>query len=272
MRTPARAARLALLVEPGPGQGGLPFTLVVRHLHNRDAVIARAPVQGLTYLEFDVPVPPGAITTLCFSSENPGLPTGADARVLNFRVFACGAGAARRATPASKAAETSGWPALTIASRPVTKDWRFEMEPQRRQLADMGNPPFLHTNACRDFMLMAREHWFDLRGFGEVDTFSMHLDSLLCYSAHYSGAAEQVLRDPLRVYRLERSAEAGRTPEAGSKLEAAASDDLVWLVGRMRSLQVPVIFNLTDWGLGDYHLAETSPAASATAPTSEAAR
>jgi hypothetical protein len=262
LRMPPKISRLALLIEPGPGQGGLPFTLVVRQLHHRDTLIARLPVQGLTYLEFDVPAAPGTITTLCFSSESQGAPAGPDHRLLNFRVFACGRGVASR-SPRPKIDAAPGWPALTIGSHPVTKDWALEMQPSRLQLADMGRPLFLHTNACGDFMLMAREHWLDLRGYGQTDVFSMHLDSLLCYSAHHSGTTEQVLRDPMRIYHLEYGAGDPQieTRGAGPDVRSAAHDDLVWLIARMRALQAPLIFNLPDWGLAEHDLRETSPAA-----------
>ncbi|HYL37332.1 MAG TPA: hypothetical protein VEV17_15565 [Bryobacteraceae bacterium] len=259
LRMPEKFSRLALLVEPGPGQGGQPFTLVVRHVHNGDTVIARASVRGLTYLEFDVPAPPGKITTLCFSAESQGSIIGADSRLLNFRVFACGAGLPRRSAPAPKIETPPGWPALIIGSRPVTKDWNLELEPIRPQLAEMGRPQFLHTNACGDFLLMARQHWFDLRGYPEVDLFTMHLDSLLCYAAHHAGVAEQVLRAPMRVYHLERGAPDGQQPIAPPEVESAAHDDLVWLIGRMRGLRAPVILNLPDWGLAKCELRETSP-------------
>lgn len=56
IRMPQATSKLALLLEPGPGLGYLPFVLVVRDSHHKE--IARAHVQGLTYLEFDVPPTP----------------------------------------------------------------------------------------------------------------------------------------------------------------------------------------------------------------------
>src|SRR5262249_37142431 len=41
--------------------------------------------------------------------------------------------------------------------------------------------PLLHTNACGDFTLLSRDAWFRLRGYAELDVFSMHLDSLLVH-------------------------------------------------------------------------------------------
>ena len=39
-----------------------------------------------------------------------------------------------------------------------------------------GEEPPLHTNACGDFTLMAREHWFQLRGYPEFEMYSFRLD------------------------------------------------------------------------------------------------
>lgn len=58
---------------------------------------------------------------------------------------------------------------------------------------------FLHTNGCGDFTLIAGEHWFDLRGYPELDIFSMNIDSVFCFAAHYGGAREEVLPEPMRI-------------------------------------------------------------------------
>ena len=77
-------------------------------------------------------------------------------------------------------------------------------------------PDFLHTNACGDFTLLAREHWFDLRGYAEMDLYSMNLDSLFCFAAHYGGAREEMLPDPMRIYHIEHGS--GWTPEGYARL------------------------------------------------------
>ena len=70
---------------------------------------------------------------------------------------------------------------------------------------------FLHTNACGDFTLADREHWFKLRGYPEFDLYSMNIDSIFCYAAHYGGAQEQMLEDPMRIYHIEHAAGSGWT-------------------------------------------------------------
>src|SRR5207245_3627775 len=81
-----------------------------------------------------------------------------------------------------------------------------------------SSPIYLHTNACGDFTLMAREHWMDLRGYPEFDTYSFNIDSVLCYAAHHAGVLEEVLEDPLRVYHIEHGTGSGWTPEGQTRL------------------------------------------------------
>jgi hypothetical protein len=128
---------------------------------------------------------------------------------------------------------------------------------------------FLHTNACGDFTLMAREHWFDLRGYAEFDLFSMNLDSLFCFAAHGGGVTEEVLPEPMRIYHIEHGSGSGWTPEGQAKLfdrirakglSFMENAEVLALAARMRSLQSPMIFNREDWGMAAIDLQETSPA------------
>lgn len=134
--------------------------------------------------------------------------------------------------------------------------------PQPHQTA----PDFLHTNGCGDFTLMAREHWFDLRGYAEMDLFSMNLDSLFCFAAHYGGAREEMLSDPMRIYHIEHGSGSGWTPEGQAKLfERIAAKGLTYIengeilamAAQMRRLGAPMIFNHEDWGLAAFELKET---------------
>lgn len=125
---------------------------------------------------------------------------------------------------------------------------------------------FLHTNGCGDFTLLARERWLDLRGYPEFDLFSMNIDSVLCYAAHYSGAREEVLPDPMRIYHIEHATGSGWTPEGQAELfkrleakriEFVSHADVIGWAQQMRRLNCPMIFNHETWGLGDFELAET---------------
>ncbi len=123
----------------------------------------------------------------------------------------------------------------------------------------------LHTNAAGDFTLMARDRWNDLRGYPELQLFSMHLDALLCYAAHHAGAREKVLRNPMRIYHLEHTM--GWSPDV---LRGVLTDDRLdaevvpqishdqmneWAV-QMRREKRPLIFNDENWGLAEDVLEE----------------
>jgi hypothetical protein len=268
LRMPAFASRLALLVEPGPGMAHKPFGLVIRHLDDNSTLVHRAVVRGLTYVEFSVKAEPGKITTLSMTPDREGLPGEADPRLLNFRVLACGAGAQRDAVALmDESSAASKWPSLRVDSRPATMNWNAELEPFRRQIDTMGKPAFLHTFACGDFTMMAREHWFDLRGYAELDVFSMHLDSMLCYASYHAGVREELLREPMRIYHIEHAVGTGWTPEGQAQLEARIArkgikslfwEDMGWMIMQMRTLHAPLIFNLEDWGLAKENLPEIS--------------
>jgi hypothetical protein len=125
---------------------------------------------------------------------------------------------------------------------------------------------FLHTNACGDFTLMARDHWFDLRGYAEVDLFSMNLDSLFCFAAHYGGIREEMLSDPMRIYHIEHGSGSGWSPEGQNKLferikakglTFIENDQVLAMAAQMRQLGAPMIFNHEDWGLAAFALKET---------------
>jgi hypothetical protein len=127
---------------------------------------------------------------------------------------------------------------------------------------------FLHTNACGDFTLAARERWFDLRGYPEFDQFSMNIDSVFCYALHHGGALEEVLPDPMRIYHIEHSTGSGWTPEGQAALferirakglSFVSFDDVSCWASQMRQLNCPIIFNHENWGLAEFDLSEHRP-------------
>ena len=131
-------------------------------------------------------------------------------------------------------------------------------------------------NACGDFTLMAREHWFDVRGYPECDLFSMHLDSFLCWAAHFAGAREEILHPPMRIFHVEHGVGSVRTPERQSQLyqriarkciQSISHEELVESITEMRRLNAPIIFNSEDWGLAAERLQEIVPAPTAIAAT-----
>jgi hypothetical protein len=115
---------------------------------------------------------------------------------------------------------------------------------------------------------MAREHWWDVRGHAELDQFSMHLDSLLCYAAYHARVRETLLPESMRAYHIEYGS--GWTSERYQEMYARTSrngipdvayEDLLELIAAMRFLHAPVIFNGPSWGLAQDELCESAPGA-----------
>jgi hypothetical protein len=190
-------------------------------------------------------------------------------------------GAAKRATRPARLLRASWEPmgaAEGSASCPPGDAAVAAAPPSDPALAAPRGAAFLHTNACGDFTLLAREHWFDLRGYPEFDLFSMNIDSVFCYAAHHGGAPEKFLADPMRVYHIEHATGSGFTPEGQAQLfERIAAKGLSWLsyeqvldwAAEMRRLERPMIFNRDDWGFADIELAERAVSSQAPAAASK---
>src|SRR5207237_5738420 len=73
LRVTQKNYELAMLVEPGPGLAYRPFTLIVRDGGERE--IARRSINGLTWIQFPVPMPKGAVAKLFFSVAGDGSAT-----------------------------------------------------------------------------------------------------------------------------------------------------------------------------------------------------
>lgn len=158
-----------------------------------------------------------------------------------------------------------GWAAPPNGYEPATPE-----EPRRPAAVEAVYPELLHTNGCGDFTLLAREKWFDLRAYPEFDLFSMNLDSVFCFAAHYGGAREAVLEDPMRIYHIEHGTGSGWTPEGQAKLfqriEALGlsyldNDTVMGWAQQMRRFDSPMIFNGENWGFATDELPETVPVA-----------
>ena len=126
-------------------------------------------------------------------------------------------------------------------------------------------PPDLHLNGCGDFQLMARQDWMDLRGYPEVQAFSMNLDGLFGTIAFFAGIKERVLESPCRIFHLEHESGSGWTPEGEDKLRRRVdAGGIPWVDARMvpelaaymASLGRPMILNDSSWGFGQHDLPE----------------
>ncbi len=75
-------------------------------------------------------------------------------------------------------------------------DYRLDFCQRHVIRVNEGKGGQLHSNACGDFMLMAREHWYACRGYPELALWSIFVDGLLLYAAHAHGLEQVVLDYP----------------------------------------------------------------------------
>ncbi len=224
-------AKLAMLLEAGPGIEGGSFTLL--------AGSQRVAVAGLQYVELSLPEATEPVVQIAMAVEGGAKQTGDDDRVLAYRVFACavvgGAGAGE--SPAKTI--SCPWPDLTLNRGRASIDWVEQLRDSESLIAEMGRREETHLNAAGDFLLMAREHWHELRGFPEIDAAAADRDALLCIAARESGLHEEILPMPILRTTSDSTAEAFRV-----------SGDMLWVANQMRRRHVPAIFNSHHWGRG----------------------
>jgi GT2 family glycosyltransferase len=126
------------------------------------------------------------------------------------------------------------------------------------------------VNACGDFTLMSRAAWDRLRGYPELEIFSMHLDSVLLYQAWSAGLREVALPEPMVAYHIEHAVGSGWSVEGEAKLNARLAETGIeqlpverlnaWAI-RMRRERRPMELSGEGWGLTDEDLVETRPVA-----------
>jgi len=122
----------------------------------------------------------------------------------------------------------------------------------------------LHTNACGDFTLLSTKYWHLARGYPELPLRAMKLDGLFCYIAHFTGAKELVLKDPLRIYHMDHPARSDgalvaineRKTEQDPQLQLSFAQFKHWRE-EMRKNNRPVMFNDSEWGLAGISLEES---------------
>ena len=229
-------ARLAMLVEPGPGVGGRSFTLRVEPA-------GRIVVNGVTYAELPLPASAEPVVKLTLSPEGGAKQIGDDDRILAYRVFGVGVGQAGSLRPAGNPPlrsphEAAPWVQLTRERHPPSIDWSGKLKASDTLIAEIGPCSELHLHAAGDFLLMAREHWHDLRGFPQVGVPPQEQATLLCLAAQTAGLREEALPAPMRMCR----AVPGEIP--ASELSTSA----LWVANQMRRRHLPAIFNSHDWG------------------------
>ena len=134
-----------------------------------------------------------------------------------------------------------------------------EFEPMR-DYAGSTLFPALHTMACGgDFQLLHRDDWARLRGFGELDAYCFHLDSLLMVSCHHAGIGEVDFGNTLLHYHIDHTlgtAVSGDTYAVdGSKgLKHISMAGLGNASRNMETEGAHFIFNKSNWGLAGIDL------------------
>ena len=124
---------------------------------------------------------------------------------------------------------------------------------EKKELICSGGPyrklRRIHTNASGDFLLIAREGWYAIRGYPELKTNSF-IDGYGCFLAAALGLRQVILKNPMRIYHQEHD----RSEFAKRPL----TDYQQYLEHGMNMLQSkqPEVFNSDGWGLGNYQLPE----------------
>jgi hypothetical protein len=265
---------LSLDLEPGPGVKLKPFSLEVRDEDGRSLSTIR--VKHRSIVRVPLASPSSSPARVRLHVDGGGTRIASDLRTLNFRVFGCALEARNGLPGAATVTPVGSWGAWLARRLRWMREvaLRILFRPGAPKLAEAPAAPpdqspaavHLHTNACGDFTLLARQHWMDLRGYPELDLFSMNIDSLFCWTAHHGGAPEEILQDPMRVYHIDHSS--GWTPEDKDKLyQRTTSKGVPWLsfsdcIGWARDMNrfhTPMIFNHEDWGMAAEELKETLP-------------
>ena len=119
----------------------------------------------------------------------------------------------------------------------------------------------MHTNGCGDFTLCHRDHWHAVRGYVELPSYSLYLDSLFCYMLAAIKLREKFLSLPMRCYHREhRDSILNQNPQEKLQRFAATPwldhrllEELRWEMNRRRD---SLRWNRPHWGLGDELLLE----------------
>lgn len=119
--------------------------------------------------------------------------------------------------------------------------------------------PDLHTMACGDFQLLHRDDWSKLTGYSELDTFSLHLDSLFAINCHYAEVEEVRLDNRYPHYHIDHTlgtSTKGDTYVIENKKEMKhlSIAGLLNIAINMKAQQDHYVFNKDNWGLAGHAL------------------
>jgi hypothetical protein len=105
-----------------------------------------------------------------------------------------------------RACHLMGWPSLS-----------WKRSPANTRLARSQR---LHTNACGDFTLLARQDWFQLRGYPEWPIFSWYIDSVFMFAATAHGIKQIALGPKYRIFHIDHSRGSGWSLDGAADLFA----------------------------------------------------
>jgi len=126
----------------------------------------------------------------------------------------------------------------------------------------------VHTNACGDFTLLAKDDWKDLRGYPEMHGYSWHLDSFLLYQAVLRGKKQVELSNKQVIYHIEHGKSSGYTPEEHhvlfdrlkkERIPSLSDQELLDWIGKMKKAKnqsIPFLYNDMNWGFQNLSLEE----------------
>ncbi|MEW5722872.1 MAG: hypothetical protein AB1896_07175 [Thermodesulfobacteriota bacterium] len=119
----------------------------------------------------------------------------------------------------------------------------------------------IHTNACGDFTLMAKEKWLGLMGYPELPLWSIYLDSILLVGAVAGGLKEVVLGPPYRMYHIDHDLGWAVTQDPALRLPCLDFQRhcLPWWE-LMLKIGAYLNTNTVAWGLAGESLEEIDPA------------
>lgn len=234
--------------------GGAEPEIRVLSTNERQVQFAVRPAPGSALRSFDMDVRDAAGNVVFQASDQPG--GGEHLITLNLNFEMAGGGE-----------PSSAWLLETVSAKPA-QDWPASYHALNPLASQIPRAAHLHSHACGDFTLLARDDWFRLRGYPEFPIWPMHVDLLFCYAAYHAGIREEILRDPMRIYHIEHLSAAGWTPEGeASRIARLAAKGLTEMqyseftkwVNLMRRFNAPLIFTLGNWGLGNVEFEESSP-------------
>lgn len=116
----------------------------------------------------------------------------------------------------------------------------------------------IFTNACGDFTLLSKKHWFDLKAYPEFHKWSIYIDGLFLHLAFASGLKQMILKNPLMIYHIEHGTGWVEIEDTMKERPSLHYKDeyLVWCKDILKHNKNNY-FNDENWGFAKHQLKET---------------